>query len=132
VALDSAPQGATVTSAGAPLGKTPLQVSLPRSQEAMELTFSKPGFAPLALKVVPQQDKDVLASLHRAAARPPLTAGTPAGPGTQTKTVSVTSTTTSRTERTVTTPAPRPPAASAAAAPAASAVRHAPTGPFRR
>jgi hypothetical protein len=135
VALDSSPQGATVSGASGLLGKTPLQINLPRSQEATELTFTKAGFTPLALKVVPQQDKDVLASLHRAAARPALAAGTLAGPGTQTKTVSVTSTTTSRTERTVTTPTPaaRPPAAARApAAPAAAAVRHAPTGPFRR
>jgi len=102
VALDSSPQGATVNGPAGPLGKTPMQLELPRSQEALALTFTKPGFAALALKVVPHQDKDVLASLHR-------------GGASQTKTVRVTTTTTSRTERTMTSPgaitrgAPPPP-----------------------
>jgi len=105
VVLDSSPQGATVTGAAGPLGKTPLQLDLPRSQEAIALTFTKPGFAALALKVVPQQDKDVLASLQRAGGRPALAAGAIPGAASQTKTVRVTTTTTSRTERTVASPA---------------------------
>jgi serine/threonine protein kinase len=105
VALDSSPQGATVTGAAGPLGKTPLQLEVPRSQEAMALTFTKPGFAALALKVVPQQDKDILASLQRAGGRSPLAAGSVPGGASQTKTVRVTTTTTSRTERTVASPA---------------------------
>jgi serine/threonine protein kinase len=105
VALDSSPQGATVSGAAGPLGKTPLQLELPRSQEAIALTFTKPGFAALALKVVPHQDKDVLASLQRAAGRPALVAGAVPGGASQTKSVRVTTTTTSRTERTVASPA---------------------------
>jgi len=101
VALDSSPQGATVSGAAGPLGKTPMQLELPRSQEAIALTFTKPGFRELALKVVPQQDKDVLASLQRAAGRSALAAGA----ASQTKTVRVTTTTTSKSERTVSTPA---------------------------
>ena len=88
-----------------PLGKTPLQLELPRSQEAIALTFTKPGFAALALKVVPHQDKDILASLQRAGGRPALAAGAIPGAASQTKTVRVTTTTTSRSERTVATPA---------------------------
>jgi hypothetical protein len=105
VALDSSPQGATVTGPAGPLGKTPMQLEVPRSQEAIALTFTKPGFAALALKVVPQQDKDVLASLQRAGGRSPVAAASIPGAGSQTKTVRVTTTTTSRTERTVATPA---------------------------
>ncbi len=105
VALDSSPQGATVSGPAGPLGKTPLQLDLPRSQEAIALTFTKPGFAALALKVVPHQDKDILASLQRAGGRPALAAGAIPGGASQTKTVRVTTTTTSRTERTVASPA---------------------------
>jgi serine/threonine protein kinase len=97
VALDSSPQGATVSGPAGPLGKTPMELELPRSQEALPLTFSKPGFAALALKVVPQQDKDVLASLQRAGGRSALTAGSIPGAASQTKTVRVTTATTSRT-----------------------------------
>ena len=61
--------------------------------------------SPLALKVVPHQDKDVLASLQRAAGRPALAAGVVPGAASQTKSVRVTTTTTSRTERTVASPA---------------------------
>ena len=50
VALDSAPQGATVSSAAGTLGKTPLTLQLPRSQEVVELKLTKPGFAPLAVQ----------------------------------------------------------------------------------
>jgi serine/threonine protein kinase len=70
VALDSAPQGATVTGAGGPLGKTPLLLTLPRSQDAVELTLTKPGYAPLPYKVIPYQDKELVASLKRTHARP--------------------------------------------------------------
>jgi hypothetical protein len=102
VALDSAPQGATVTGAAGPLGKTPLLLNLPRSQEVVELTLTKPGYAPLPYKVIPIQDKDLVANLHRAVARTPapvaapgaLKPGVPAGPAGTTKTVRVTTTTT--------------------------------------
>ena len=70
VALDSAPQGATVTGAAGPLGKTPLLLTLPRSQDAVELTLTKPGYAPLPYKVIPYQDKELVASLKRTHARP--------------------------------------------------------------
>ena len=105
VALDSSPQGATVSGPAGPLGKTPLQLDLPRSQEAIALTFTKPGFAALAMKVVPQQDKDVIASLQRAGGRPALAAGAVPGAASQTKTVRITTTTTSRTQQTVASPA---------------------------
>jgi serine/threonine-protein kinase len=74
VALDSAPQGATVTGAAGPLGKTPLLLTLPRSQDAVELTLTKPGYAPLPYKVIPYQDKELVASLKRTRGRPPAAA----------------------------------------------------------
>jgi hypothetical protein len=110
VALDSTPQGATVTGADGPLGKTPLLLQLPRSQDVVQLTLTKPGFQATPVKVIPYQDKDLVAKLKRAAARPAFTAASMAGPGTQTKTVRVTQTTTSRTQQVTTTPAPTPPA----------------------
>ncbi len=101
VALDSAPQGATVTGAAGPLGKTPLLLNLPRSQEVVELTLTKPGYATLPYKVIPIQDKDLVANMHRVVARGPARAagplkpGVPPGPPGTTKTVRVTTTTTS-------------------------------------
>ena len=69
VALDSAPQGATVTAASGPVGKTPVILQLPRSEEVVELKLTKPGFVPLLFKVIPQQDKDVVAKLQRGSSR---------------------------------------------------------------
>ena len=107
VAVDSVPQGATVTSAaigdGRPLGETPVVLTLPRGTEAVEVLLRKAGFAPLAFKIVPHQDKDVVARLEApapvatvtrprpsdAARRPPppvpprapVAMATPPGPG---------------------------------------------------
>jgi serine/threonine-protein kinase len=69
VALDSAPQGATVVGAAGPLGKTPLLLNLPRSQDVVELTLTKPGYAPLPYKVIPYQDKELVANLKRTRGR---------------------------------------------------------------
>jgi serine/threonine-protein kinase len=100
VALDSIPQGAVVTlaatgaaAAGATaaatgdapraaadgtdadgrrrLGETPLVVDLPRGRDAVELELTKPGFAPLTFRVVPHQDRDVVARLEPAGAPVP-------------------------------------------------------------
>jgi len=110
VALDSKPQGATVTSPTGALGKTPLLLQLPRSQEVMELTLTKPGFVPLPYKVIPYQDKQLVANLRRAAARPalPPAPAAPGAPAATTKTVRVTTTTTStsHTEQRVVGPPP--------------------------
>jgi len=128
VALDSTPQGATVNGTAGPLGKTPLSFQLPRSQETVELTLTKPGYTPMSFKVVPSQDKDLVASLHRtsghpnaataaaaagaaaAAATPARSAGPIAAGSPTTRVVRVTTTTTtsssSRTTRTVA-PAPK-------------------------
>jgi len=86
VALDSAPQGAMVTGAAGPLGKTPLLLNLARSQDPVELTLTKPGFAPLPYKVIPYQDKELVANLKRTRARASVAAGpapmkAPAGQG---------------------------------------------------
>jgi hypothetical protein len=47
-------------------------VELPRGQAAVELTLTKLGFAPLAYKVIPNQDKDVIARLEPATSAPRL------------------------------------------------------------
>ena len=125
VALDSAPQGATVTGAAGPLGKTPLLLNLPRPQEVVELTLTKPGYAPLPYKVIPIQDKDLVANLHRAVARTPapvaapgaLKPGVPAGPAGTTKTVRVTTTTTTSSKTMQQTVAPAATTRAAAAPP---------------
>jgi hypothetical protein len=76
VTLDSAPQGAIVMAVqdGRRLGETPLLLDLPRGEAAMEVTLTKAGFAPLPFKVIPNQDKDVVARLE------PLGAFQPAAP----------------------------------------------------
>ena len=75
VALDSAPQGATVVAAGdgQRLGETPLLLNLPRGQTTMDLVLHKAGFAPLPFKVIPHQDKDVVARLEPLAPPTPPT-----------------------------------------------------------
>jgi hypothetical protein len=76
VALDSVPQGAAVTAAairgGDRLGETPLLLRVPRSAVAVDFVLTKPGFGPLLFKVIPHQDKDVVAKLEPAE-RPPTT-----------------------------------------------------------
>jgi serine/threonine protein kinase len=68
VVLDSVPQGAIVTAAairgGERLGQTPLLLTLSRSQLAVDFVLTKPAFVPLAFKVIPHQDKDVIARLE--------------------------------------------------------------------
>jgi serine/threonine protein kinase len=68
VVLDSAPQGAAVSAAALPsgqrLGETPLLLTLPRGQGALDFVLTKPGHLPLVFKVIPEQDKDVLATLE--------------------------------------------------------------------
>jgi serine/threonine protein kinase len=70
VVLDSVPQNATVTTdalrPGQSLGETPLLLTLPRGQLAVDFVLTKPGFVPLIFKVVPHQDKDVIARLEPA------------------------------------------------------------------
>ena len=68
-----------VTGTAGPLGKTPLLLNLPRSQDAVELTLTKPGYAPLPYKVIPYQDKELVASLKRTRGRAPV-AAVSAGP----------------------------------------------------
>jgi serine/threonine protein kinase len=71
VALDSVPQGATVTLANAgpdaatPLGQTPLVLPLARGEAPVDLVLSKPGFVPLAFRVIANRDKDATATLER-------------------------------------------------------------------
>ena len=68
IAVDSVPQGATVTSTaieeGRSLGETPVLLTLPRGTRTIELSLKKAGFTPLAFKIVPHQDKDVVARLE--------------------------------------------------------------------
>ncbi len=65
VALDSTPQGATVTNPfGSTLGETPLLIELPRGAVPVELVLNKTGYLPLTFKVLPHQDREVSAALE--------------------------------------------------------------------
>ena len=135
VTLDSAPQGATVVAVrdGRRLGETPLQLDLPRSQEAIELTLTKVGFAPLPFKVIPNQDKDVVAQLNALAAPPPpapTAAAIPRKAETPFKAATKLSTTGVGPRPSVAPAPPRPPAAAPAPRPVASTAAAAiPRGP---
>jgi serine/threonine protein kinase len=82
VVLDSAPQGALVTAAaigaGERLGETPLLLTLPRNEAAVNFVLTKAGFVPLVFKIIPQQDKDVLATLEPTRTTPAAPAPRPA------------------------------------------------------
>jgi len=71
VALDSIPQGAMVASVpeqgseGKRFGETPVLLELPRGSKPVELLLTKAGFAPVTFRVIPYQDKDVVAPLER-------------------------------------------------------------------
>jgi len=72
VALDSTPQGATVTNAlGSTLGETPLLIDLPRGSTAVDLVLNKTGYLPLTFKVLPHQDREVSAALEKVPPPPP-------------------------------------------------------------
>ncbi len=81
VALDSTPQGATVTAGavvvngsvqgGHSLGETPLLLDLPRGSAAVEVVLTRDGFIPLPFKVLPHQDREVLAQLEHLPPPPP-------------------------------------------------------------
>jgi len=80
ITLDSVPQGARVARDpdGKPLGETPVLLELPRGDLPVVLELTRPGFAPLTFRVIPNQDKDAVAPLERAA--PPLAVVTPPMP----------------------------------------------------
>jgi serine/threonine-protein kinase len=65
VSIDSLPQGASVYSdpEKPALGETPMLLILPRSERVESYTLSKDGFESSAIKVIPDQDKPVLAQL---------------------------------------------------------------------
>jgi hypothetical protein len=72
VALDSTPQGATVTNTlGSTLGETPLIIDLPRGAAAVDLVLNKTGYLPLTFKVLPHQDREVSAALEHVPPPPP-------------------------------------------------------------
>jgi hypothetical protein len=77
VVVDSRPQGATVSSDGAPLGETPVLVHLQRGDQFVELALAKPGFVPLSFRVVPNGDKEVVATLARGRRSPRVAAVSP-------------------------------------------------------
>jgi len=116
------------------LGETPLQLDLPRSQEAIELTLTKVGFAPLPFKVIPNQDKDVVAQLNALAAPPPpapTAAAIPRKAETPFKAATKFSTAGVAPRPSVAPAPPRPPAAAPAPRPVASTAAPAaiPRGP---
>jgi serine/threonine protein kinase len=72
VALDSTPQGATVTNTlGSTLGETPLIIDLPRGFAPVDLVLNKTGYLPLTFKVLPHQDREVNAALEHVPPPPP-------------------------------------------------------------
>ena len=72
IALDSTPQGASVTNAlGSTLGETPLLIELPRGSAPVDLVLNKTGYLPLTFKVLPHQDRDVSAALEHVPPPPP-------------------------------------------------------------
>jgi hypothetical protein len=72
IALDSTPQGATVTNTlGSTLGETPLLIDLPRGAAAVDLVLNKTGYLPLTFKVLPHQDREVSAALEHVPPPPP-------------------------------------------------------------
>jgi hypothetical protein len=81
VALDSTPQGATVTAGavvvngsvqgGHSLGETPLLLDLPRGSAPVEVVLTRDGFIPLPFKVLPHQDREVRAQLEHVPPPPP-------------------------------------------------------------
>ena len=77
VVIDSRPQGAVVSSAGAALGETPVLVHLPRGDRPVDVELAKPAFAPLTFHVVPDRDKEVVATLARARRSSRLVAASP-------------------------------------------------------
>ena len=89
--LRTNPPGADVLRGAERLGATPLTVRLPRSDEAIALTFRHAGYRDAAREVVPSADKELEIVLERRAAapgprvahtRPPATAtATPEAPG---------------------------------------------------
>ena len=72
VALDSTPQGATVTNTlGSTLGETPLIIDLPRGSAPVDLVLNKTGYLPLTFKVLPHQDRELTAALEHVPPPPP-------------------------------------------------------------
>ncbi len=73
IALDSTPQGATVTGKlGGDIGETPLIIDLPRGSAPVELVLNKTGYLPLNFKVLPHQDREVTAALEHVPPPPPV------------------------------------------------------------
>jgi serine/threonine protein kinase len=88
VVVDSNPQGATVAAAsageaglpsGQPLGETPLILDLPRGRTPIDLLLTKSGYTPMTFKVLPHQDREVLARLEALPPPPPPVAVLPVG-----------------------------------------------------
>jgi hypothetical protein len=72
IALDSTPQGATVTNTlGSTLGETPLIIDLQRGSAPVDLVLNKTGYLPLTFKVLPHQDREVSAGLEHVPPPPP-------------------------------------------------------------
>jgi eukaryotic-like serine/threonine-protein kinase len=89
VVVDSTPQGAAVAleasasagrSGGSALGETPVLIDLPRGQAPVELLITKTGFTPLSFRVLPHQDREVLARLEALPPPPPPVAVAPVLP----------------------------------------------------
>jgi len=67
VSLASDPPEARLTRSGRPVGETPVEFELPRSDEPIEVTLSKPGFRDESIELVPRRDLERTIALSAAA-----------------------------------------------------------------
>ncbi len=81
--IESAPAGAMVYARGAFLGKTPLEIERPRSDDALELKLELAGYRPLTAAISQARDASTALILERISApapKPKKKAAKPSGP----------------------------------------------------
>jgi hypothetical protein len=62
--VESTPSGADVRAGELGLGKTPLDATVPRGAEPVELSFELAGHQPASMRVVPTADQRLATSLQ--------------------------------------------------------------------
>lgn len=70
VTLETRPAGARVLLAGKPRGRTPVDLTLPRSDAPVKVELRRPGHRPLVQQIVPDRDQKLLLSLQPAVGAP--------------------------------------------------------------
>jgi serine/threonine-protein kinase len=90
VRIDSKPSGARVRVAGEDRGETPIELHLPRGEDAVNVELRRTGYAPIVQAVVPDADQKIIVGLSplpmrtrgpssRPIAKPPSPPPPPAG-----------------------------------------------------